>query len=213
MAQVLQLPRRVVDATLGRLTVPVRSLDDWGRDPHLVAAIAPLARARWRVSLGGSQHLPARAGALLVVNNRRLSFSTLYASLAIGDAVDRPVRFVGRPDVAPVGALLGRIGGLLDHPDEVFGALRRGELVVASCTPTRHARHAGDVDHALLGAAVRAGVAVHPVATLNSTWSTACRVEIGAAVRPRRNRRGPLIEVELADAVRNHLQRLLDGMA
>ena len=44
----------------------------------------------------------------------------------LSEAVDRPVRFVGRPDVAPIGPLLRRIGGLLDHPDEVAGALCRG---------------------------------------------------------------------------------------
>ena len=49
------------------------------------------------------------------------------------------MRFVGRPDIAPVGALARRLGGLLDRPDEVAGALRAGELLVMgaqpSCTP------------------------------------------------------------------------------
>ena len=73
--------------------------------------------------MGGDQRLPSRKGALIVVNARTLALAPIYAALALSETVDRPVRFVGRPDVAPVGPLLRRIGALLDHPDEVAGAL------------------------------------------------------------------------------------------
>ena len=58
-----------------------------------------------------------------------------------------PVRFVGRPDIAPIGALARRLGGLLARPDEVAGALRAGELLVMSAPPTLHPRRVGRVDH------------------------------------------------------------------
>ena len=38
------------------------------------------------------------------------------------------------------------------------------------------------------------------------------RVEVGAAVRPRRKRRGPLAEVELAEQTQLSIQRLIDGL-
>ena len=51
----------------------------------------------------------------IVVNTRRYALTPIFAAFAISEAVDRPVRFVGRPDTAPVGAFARRIGGLLDH--------------------------------------------------------------------------------------------------
>ena len=87
-----------------------------------------LSRLRWSVTVGGDQHLPRRNGALIVVNARRFALAPIFAAFAISEAVDRPVRFVGRSDTAPLGPFARRIGGLLDHPDEVFGALRAGEL-------------------------------------------------------------------------------------
>ena len=190
---------------------PVHSVDDYGRDPHLISALAPLAKLRWDVTVGGEQHLPVRTGALLVCNTRRFSLSTVYAALALSEATGRPVRFVGRPDIAPVGPFMRRIGGLLARPADVLGALQHHELVLISAEGTNHPRNAGKVPHELVGPAVLAGVPVFPVATMSSTVGRAARVEVGPQVRPRRKRRGPLAEVELADQVQHHLQRMLDG--
>ena len=77
---------------------------------------------------------------------------------------------------------------------------------------TSHPRHAGTVDHALIGAAVAAGVPVHPVASMSSPTGRAARAEVGSAVRPRRARRGPLAEVEMAEMIRRHLQKMLDEL-
>lgn len=217
MAQILEFPRAAVSRagsavgeSLSSLW-PVHSVDDWGRDPHLVAALSPLARLRWNVSVGGVQHLPTRGGALLVCNSRRWAQSALWAAWALGDATGRPVRFVGRPDIAPVGAFMRRIGGLLDDPAEVQTALRNHELVLLAAEPTAHPRHAGTVPHLLVGAAVIAGAPVYPVATMSSAVGRAARAEVGPQVRPRRKRRGPLAEVELAEQVQHHIQRLLDA--
>jgi hypothetical protein len=216
MADLIQFPKRVAGQAGHALVEPLRhwpvhSVDDFGRDPHLVGALTPLARLRWSVGVGGVHHLPTRTGALLVCNNRRWSFSNIAAAFALSEATGRPVRFVGRPDIVPVGPFMRRIGGLLARPDEVLGALRHHELVLVSCASTSHARHAGAVDHQLVGAAVVAGVPVFPVATMSSAVSRTARAEVGPQVRPRRKRKGPLAEVELAEQTQHHLQRLLDG--
>jgi 1-acyl-sn-glycerol-3-phosphate acyltransferase len=216
MADLIQFPKRAASAA-GHVAaepmrlLPVHSVDDYGRDPHLMSLITPLSRLRWNVTVGGIEHLPAKSGALLVCNNRRFSLAAVYAAIALSEATGRPVRFVGRPDIAPAGAFMRRIGGLLDRPDEVRGALKHHELVLMSAEGTRHLRHAGTVRHDLVGAAVTAGVPVFPVATMSAMLGRAARAEVGAQVRPRRKRKGPLAEVELAEQVQHHLQRMLDG--
>lgn len=227
LGQLLSFPRKVAgeaskvagDAT-GSLTgaigavvrpfFPAHSVDDWGRDDHLIRALSPIARLRWDVTVGGDQHLPKRSGALLVTNQRNWGLNPLWVAWALGEATDRPVRFVGRPDIAPAGAALRRLGGLLHEPHEVAGALRHGELVVLGADPTSHPRYAGVVDHVIVGAAVTTGVPVLPVASMASMLGRSARAEVGHAVKLRHPRRGPLAEVELAEAVQRHLQKLLD---
>jgi hypothetical protein len=188
--------------------VPAGMVDDWGRDPALVATVIRLANVRWDVSVGGHQYLPRRKGALIVVNARRFALSPIYAALALSETLHQPVRFVGRPDTAPVGAFSRRIGGLLDHPDEVAGALAGGQLVVMG------AEHGsiGRVDHTLVGAALSVGVSVYPAATSSSPLRRGARLEIGPASKSSRKRRGPLSELELADQVRADIAMLLDEL-
>ena len=159
--------------------------------------------------IGGAERLPSRAGALLVVNERRWSFAAAHAAIALSRETGRVVRFVGRPDIAPVGALARRLGGLLARPDEVAGALRAGELLVLPAAATFHPRRVGRVDHALVGAAVATKTQVFPVAMAIAPIGRSARIEIGPAARPGRTRRGPLIELELADQVHQRIERLL----
>lgn len=187
------------------------AVDDYGRDPHLVAALSPLARLRWNVQVTGAGNIPGESAALLVCNSRRFSLGAVYAALALTDAVGRPVRFVGRPDTAPLGALMRRVGALLAHPAEVLGALRDGELVLISAAGTSHPHHAGAVPHELVGQAVVAEVPVLPVTTISSRFGRAAHVAVGAPVSLRRARNGPLAHVELAEQVQHHLQRMLDA--
>lgn len=185
-------------------------VDDWGRDPTLVEATIRIGRARWNTVIGGDDRLPVRAGALIVVNARRYAMAPIFTALALTASSGRPVRFVGRPDAAPIGSLARRLGGLLARPDEVTGALRAGEVLVMGARSTFHPRRVGRVDHRLIGAAVETKTAVFPAATASSPWARSARIEIGSAVRPGRTRRGPLIELELADQVEQRIQRLLD---
>jgi hypothetical protein len=196
--------------TTSRDVAPIGSrVDDWGRDPDAVARAWSLSQLRWKVTVGGHQHLPARAGALIVVNARRFALAPVYTALAVGGAVGRPVRFVGRPDTAPVGPMLQRLGGLLALPDELTNALRAGEIVVLGAEHSRHPRRVGRIDHRLVGSAVAAKVKVFPAATASAPFHRGARVEIGTEVRVDRRRRGPLAELELADDLEVAVRQLL----
>ncbi|MGH9134770.1 MAG: hypothetical protein ACRDZZ_12585 [Ilumatobacteraceae bacterium] len=225
LADVVSLPARRAAGTLaggarrGYDTVSrsttaysLAELDGWGRDPGLVDRVRSLSHLRWSVAVNGHRQLPERGGALIVVNARRFALAPVFAALSIGGAVGRPVRFAGRPDIAPVGPLMQRLGGLLTRPDEITGALRAGELVVVGAEPTTHPRRVGHVDHRLVGAAVTAGSRVFPTATASAPFRRSARVEIGHEIRPNRRRRGPLTELELADAVESTIQQLLDEL-
>ena len=203
MGPVIRLPRS---------WYPADSVDEWGRDAHLIELLTPVATMRWDVSVGGVHHLPKRGGALLVTNSRHFSLSAIYAAWALSQKIGRPVRFGGRPDIVPFGPLLQRLGGLLDKPEEISGALRAGELVVVSAKGTRDPRHAGTVDPKLVATALASRTAVYPVGSISSLFGRAARVEVGPVVRPRRKRRGPLAELELAEQTQLHIQRLIDGL-
>ncbi len=197
---------------LPRSWYPADSVDEWGRDARLISLLTPAVKLRWDVSVGGTEHLPKRDGALLVTNSRWLSLSSVYTAWSLSEAISRPVRFGGRPDIAPLGPWMQRLGGLLSDPEEISGALRAGELVVVSAKATRDPRHAGSVDPALIGCAVTSGCAVYPVASMSTPFGRATRVEVGAQVRLRQKRRGPLAELELAELTQRHIQRLIDGL-
>lgn len=218
--RVVQLPTRTATAVrdeslslFHRLTdEPPGHVDDWGRDAGLFRTVTRLSEIRWAVSTGGDQHLPRRKGGLIVVNSRRFAMTSVYCAFAISRAIDRPVRFSGRADDGALGALAQRVGGLLDHPDEITGALRAGELVVCSASSRFQPRQVGTVDHVMVGAALAAGVPVFPAATTSSPFSRRARIEIGTASRHRRRRRGPLAEVELAEIVADDIENLLAEM-
>ena len=221
LADVITMPARTVGSqAAGLASTSVQTfwawtaneVDDWGRDDGFVNRIWSLSQLRWRTSVGGAEHLPRRVGALIVVNARRFALSPVFASLAIGAAVDRPVRFVGRPATAPFGPMRQRLGALLPVEAEVEGALRAGQLVVLGAAHEAANRHSGVVDHRLVGAAVAAGVRVHPAGVVSVPTRRDARVEIGPAVRLRKRRRGPLEELETADLVRDHVDALLDEM-
>ncbi len=202
-----------LNASVTRLTDEQAGVvDDWGRDPGLVRMIIRASRIRWDVTIGGDQRLPRRKGALIVVNARALALAPIYSALALSEVIDRPVRFVGRPDAAPIGAFLRRIGGLLDHPDEVAGALAAGQLVIMAAEHSERLRKVGRVDHSLVGGALAAGVQVFPAATASNPIGRAARLEIGAPSRSPRRRKGPLSELELADQVGRDIEMLLAEM-
>ena len=180
--------------------------------PRSSASPAGSRRLRWDTVVGGDERLPG-------ARRRRWSSSTPAASRwrrstprsRSPGATGRPVRFVGRPDVAPVGALARRLGGLLARPDEVAGALRAGELLVMPATRRRstHAASAASTTASSAPRSRRRRRSSRP-ATASSPWSRSRAHRDRPAVRPSKRRRGPLIELELADLVEQRIQRILD---
>lgn len=202
----------VLAATRRLTEEPSHATDDWGRDPMLVRNMMLLAQLRWDVATGGDQRLPKTAGALVVVNAPSWASSTVFTAFAISEAIDRPVRFVGRSDIPVLHSFDRRIGGLLAHPDEIAGALRSDEIVVLGAASARGSRGVGPVDHSIIGAALATGTRIFPAGTTSSPFSRRARVEIGAPTRAPRKRRGPLSELELADRIRYDIRGLLDEM-
>ena len=221
IADVITFPARTVGSQTAALAAGaadrVRAwtadeVDDWGRDNGIVDRIWALSRLRWDTCVGGAEHVPKRAGALIVVNARRFALAPLFAALAIGAAVDRPVRFVGRPDVAPFGPLMQRLGALQAIEGELEGALRAGEVVVLGAGHELGNHRTGLVDHRLVGAAVATRVRVLPAAAISAPTRRSARVEVGSPARLPHTRRGPLGELELADLVQARIDLLLEEL-
>lgn len=186
------------------------AVDEWGRDARLIDLLSPVARLRWDVTFADEVRLPA-GPALVVVNTRRFALTPIAVAWALGDELERPVRFVGRPDIVPFGPLLRRSGGLLARADEVSGALRDGALVLVGASPGLGAEHVGTIEPEIVGAALRERAPIHVAAVRSSATKRHIGVEIDHALRPGRRRRGPLAEVELAESAQTRLRDLLRG--
>lgn len=184
-------------------------VDDWGRDQSMARIAARFSHVRWTTTIGGHDRLPKRGGAVVVINSRRFALTPWFVALSLSDEIERPVRFVGRPDSAPFGSLARRLGGLLARPDEVAGALRDGQVLVIGASGTLDPRKLGEIDHRLIGPAVELNIPVFPAAVAVSQTSRSARIEIASAVKPSPKRRGPLAELELTDRVGNRIARLL----
>jgi hypothetical protein len=221
MAQVIRLPiQRTAEVARSGAAGAVNAagslgwlsgwdIDDWGRDDTLAGFAARLGHLRWDATIGGAEALPKRGPALIVINSRRFALAPWFVSLALSQRTGRPVRFVGRPDTAPFGALARRLGGLLARPDEVRGALRHGQVLVVGASGNLHDRHVGSIDHRLIGPAVEEGVSVIPGAVTMAFSARSARVEIGRPIKPSRRRRGPLAEFELTAQVAERIDEML----
>ncbi|MCB1006868.1 MAG: hypothetical protein KDB35_21985, partial [Acidimicrobiales bacterium] len=175
-----------------------------------VELLAPAARVRWDIDVQGALELPE--GPVVLVISRRLGLSEPWVvAEAVRRVANRLVRFVGVPDVAPVGPTLRRLGAVVDRPDEIAGLLRSGEVVGLTLgrVPVRR-RHAGTLHPEALAPVVAAGVPVVPVAVdgreLGRYWRVTLGEPLTAAVHP-----GPLAVAELAEHTRLAVQALLDG--
>lgn len=110
-------------------------VDPWGLDVDLLDRVSPLADLRWSIAVDGASCIPA-AGPAVLVSERRLSPSTpTVVARAVRRGSGRVLRVAGIPDVAPVGPLLRRFGGVVDHPAEIAALLRAGEVVFARRVP------------------------------------------------------------------------------
>jgi hypothetical protein len=144
------------------------------------------------------------------VNHHPLAGSLAIALAGVRHATGRVVRLVGIPDVAPLGVVLRRLGGVVHHPQEIAGLLRTGHLPAVPCRAEwRLNGRVGPVNSDGIAAGLAAAVPIVPVAVLAAPWGRRARVEIGTPVRTR-HRKGPLAPAELADAARAAVQRLVD---
>ncbi len=203
-----QLPGAATAAQLTRRVQGRHHVDEWGLDPELVALAGPVFSLRWDLDVAGAERLPALGGAVLVFN-RRFGWSEPWVlARGVRQASGRFVRTIGVPDLAPVGPLLRRFGGVLDRPDEIVGLLRAGQLVglPMGTSPWSRAR-AGDLPVDRLEAALETGAPVIPVALVGREAGRAWRVVVGEPVPG--TRRGPLAAAELADTTQRAVQALL----
>ena len=111
------------------------AVDPWGLDVDLLDRVTPLVDLRWSITVDGAEAVPADGPAVLVSDRRLSPSEPAVIARAVRRSTGRVLRVVGIPDVAPVGPLLRRFGGVVDHPAEVAALLRAGELVLARRIP------------------------------------------------------------------------------
>jgi len=185
------------------------SVDEWGLDPDLVRFVSPVLAVRWHATVDGGDLVPEHGPAVLAFN-RRFGFSEPFVlSRGVRQATDRHVRVAGVPDVAPVGPLLRRLGGVLERTDELAGLLRADQLIAVGLGRSPRRQLAGPAPAELLSAALAVGAPVFPVAVTGRELGRRWQVTIGTAVDTPASR-GPLAAEELADRVRAGVQELLD---
>ncbi|WP_334143930.1 hypothetical protein [Rhabdothermincola sp.] len=141
-------------------TFPV---DEWGFDRDLTLVLAPFANLLPRPRLLGAARVP-EVGPALVITDRWVGLAgrMVLATLLAG-ATGRPVRFAGVPDVAPVGPLLRRLGGVPGNLHDLRSLLRAGQVVVSSCGfDPRQPFGAGRPPEAVLAVAMSMGAPVVP---------------------------------------------------
>ena len=187
-------------------------VDPWGVDHGVYDLAARAGRLRWAVRVEGAEHVPAAGPALLVVNRRFGISEPAAVAMGVHESTGRRVRPVGVPDIPVLGAILRRLGGVLDAPAEIRGLLRAGEVVAVPCSrQPLHAEIPGVLRSASIRAALDAAAPVIPVAVTGSELGLAWRVHIGAPARAR-SERGSGAEARaalMADTVRDALAALL----
>jgi hypothetical protein len=196
------LLRRRVDGTF--------EVDEWGLDADLVALVEPVIGLRWRVSVEGGQHVPG-TGPALVVHNRRAGLSEPFVvAQAVRAATRRHARPVGSPDVAPLGTLLRRLGGVLDQAAEVAGLLRAEQIVAVPLGRNLWSAHgAGSLRPDMLAAAIDQHAMVVPAAVIGHETGRRWRVVFGPPVELPAARAGSS-DASGAEVVARRVQALLD---
>lgn len=197
----VEILRRRLDGT--------NTIDEWGLDPDLVALIEPFVRVRWDIRVEGAERIP-RSGPVVLVVNRHLLSEPYVVAQGIRQATGRIVRFLGVPDVAPVGPALRRLGGAIGSAEELGGLLRAGNVVVVALDRTpRTRRRAGFLAPGAMTPVLGERATVLPVAAIGHEWGRGWRIVVGEplSLPPGRS---PLAVAELADEARTAVQELLD---
>ena len=185
------------------------TVDEWGLDTDLIRFVSPALAVRWHATVDGGDLVPEHGPAMLVFNRRFGLSEPFVLSRGVRQVTNRYVRVAGVPDVAPVGPLLRRLGGVLQRTDEVAGLLRADHLVAIGLGRSTRRQLAGPAPADLLSAALATSAPVFPVAVSGREIGRRCQVTIGPAIEAPASR-GPLAAEELADRVRAGVQELLD---
>ena len=185
------------------------TVDEWGLDRDLVRFVSPAFALRWQVVVDGHERIPEHGPAVLAFNRRFALSEPFVLARGVRQTTDRYVRVAGVPDVAPVGSLLRRLGGVLERSDEIAGLLRADQLVGVGLGPfARRRQLAGAAPASLLSSALVTSAPVFPVAVTGRELGRRWHVTIGDRVEHPTSR-GPLAAFELADRVRIAVQDLL----
>lgn len=161
-------------------TFPV---DPWGYDADVAGLVDPLLALRWAVDVTGSHFVPA-SGPVLVVFSRRWGLSE-PAVLAHGlrRATGRRVRVAGAPDVAPIGVMARRLGGVGSHPADLAGVLQAGELLAVGLRRSGFRRRPNAPDPDVLLPALVAGAPIVPAALRGREPGRRWQVTLGRPVQ------------------------------
>jgi hypothetical protein len=185
-------------------------VDPWGADEGLIDAVNATVERVWRISIDGELAVAPGTPAVLVANRRFGVAEPLVLARALFSMTGRRPRFLGLPDVAPVGWQLRRLGVAVDHAGELASLLRAGHLVsVPLSWYWRRPPRAGNLAPDVMAPALAQRVPVVPVAVLGGELSGRWRVFVGEPL-PEPRTRGPLALAELADGARAGVQALLD---
>jgi hypothetical protein len=187
-------------------------IDEWGFDRDVLAAMAPLARLRWRFDVEDERLVP-EIGPALLVYTRRIGLSEPFV---LGSAVwrrcGRPVRSAGSPGRVPLARPARQIGGVPSSAADLRGLLRAGNLVSwpLGREPLRP-YHVPTIPKGPIEVALETGAPVLPVALLGAETGRRWIVRFGTPVVTRG--RGRSVDpAALAGEARQGLQWLITDL-
>lgn len=226
MATQTALPNYGIDAdrVLGRepiITALRRRLDgryavdEFGGDPSLMDAVAPIPSALVRVDVDHAERLPRRGPALLVANRGFGLFEPIVLGFAVRRVLGRRLRIVGAPDLPVVGPAARKLGAIGSRPSDVAALLRAGHLAAAPLGMTWLRPGAGEPPRSLVAATLGFPVipiAIRPGGPFNlqlRPW----RVLVGEPMLPPpgTERHDQLAAAELSEQVREAIRELLEA--
>jgi hypothetical protein len=195
-------------------------IDPFGADPQLQDVVGPVLELTIRVRVAHGERLP-RSGPALLVCNRGLGVpEPAVLMVAARRECGRRLRVVGVPDVALLGDLFHKLGGVGSYPGDLAALLRAGHLAAVPLGPTWLRTGVGTPPLGLLVAAL--GYPVLPVAVVPGgpfglplrPWRVVVGEPLEIAAPGGAVRAGdPLGGAELAEAARDGVRRLLDTPA
>lgn len=224
MAAQTALPNYGIDAdrVLGRESVLAAlrrrfdgryAVDEFGGDPSLMDAVAPIPAALVRVDVDHAERLPRKGPALLVANRGFGLFEPIVLGFAVRRVLGRRLRIVGVPDLPVVGPAARKLGAIGSRPADVAALLRAGHLAAAPLGMTWMRAGAGEPPRSLVAATLGFPVipiAIRPGGPFNlqlRPW----RVLVGEPMLPPpgTERHDQLAAAELSEQVRDAVQQLL----